>query len=462
MVIDNSVKVTKEESVMVCRVCKRELTEEVCSFCGEDNSPYMQSDVNEETAVHSEEPKTEIKKKKTKYKLNKRKLARLVVIVICIIAFVFCVAKIFGGDKKEENVQTPKNLFSSGMLAVSVNGEWGYINADNPSIFAVSPQFSHVTDYHNDLAAVCIDGKFSLINKDGELVCEPTFDAVGEFSDNGMIAVEKDGKWGYVDTKADFKIEPKFGTAYGFAPTKTAVVSVGGSFGFIGEDGEYVIAPQYDMALSFTADGFATVKTGGKWGYIDKDGNMVIEPVYDEAYGFESGLAVVKQYGSYGLIDTEGNVVIKPQFDERFYFEGDVAVVNVGHRYGVIDKSGNYVIKPAYRALGSFGSDGLAPAQRADGLCGYINASDEFVIDAQYEETLGFRLGLAPVKKGGKWGYIDKDGNMIIEPKYLKASEFFDEGFAVVYTDGGNINIINQEGNVAMVESATSIDNILR
>ncbi len=452
---------------MVCRVCKKELTNPICDFCGEDNSPYMQEAPAEKVIEESKEAIGDKKKKsgykeKSRYKLNKKKLLRFVVIVVCIIFLISAAVRFFGKDENSLSQKAPDNLFTSGMFAVSVNGQWGYINSEDPAIFAVAPQFSHVTDYHGNVAAVCIDGKFSLLNKEGSLVCEPMFDAIGEFGEDGLIAAEKDGKWGYIDENAVFKIQPKFTSAHGFSKNGIAVVSVGGSFGFIGDDGEYIIAPQYDMALSFGSGNLAPVKTADKWGYIDKTGTSVVEPVFEEAYPFENGLAVVKQYGSYGAIDSEGNMVIKPRYDQRFYFDGDHAVVCIGNRYGIIDKNGAYVIYPQYKALGLFGPEGLAFAQRADGLWGHINMSDEFVITAKYEKTGDFALGYAPVKKDGLWGFIDKDGNMVIEPKYLDATGFFDDGYACVTNVDGSIVVINTQGRISMVESATAIDNVLK
>lgn len=454
---------------MLCRVCKRELGESsVCSFCGEDNTPYIQ-------AMKEESPKKEIKeekaslpkskktaKVKSKYKINPKKLARSVIVLALTTLALILVVNIFSSKDDKKAVPTGETLFSSGMLTVGANGEWGYVNIKDSSIFAIEPQFTHVTNYHGDVAAVCIDGKFALIDKTGTLLCEPVFQSVGEFSDNGYIAVEENGKWGYVDDLAQYIIEPKFATAGGFAKNKMAPVSVSGSYGFIGEDGEYTIAPQYDMALSFAENGLAAVKTDGKWGYIDETGSAVIEPRFEEAYGFENGYAVIKRYGDYGLIDAEGKTVITPQFDERFYFKGEYAKVKTGNKYGVIDINGTYKVNPRYTDMGTFSEEGLCYAMRGDGKYGFIDINDKFVIKPSYEGAGNFSMGLAPVKKDGLWGYVDTEGNEVIEPKYLSASEFYADGYAFVTSIDGGITIINTEGKMAMLESASPIDNILK
>lgn len=55
----------------------------------------------------------------------------------------------------------------------------------------------------------------------------------------------------------------------------------------------------------------------------------------------------------------------------------------------------------------------------------------EQIIEPQYEDASIFNENLAAVRKDGKWGYIDKDNNVVIPFIYGYAS-FFAEGLAVV------------------------------
>jgi len=84
---------------------------------------------------------------------------------------------------------------------------------------------------------------------------------------------------------------------------------------------------------------------------------------------------------------------------------------------------------------------------------GFINATGEVVIQAQYVGVKEFREGLAAVNVNddlslGQWGYIDRLGNMVIAPQYWLASSFH-EGLAAVLPTGGvnwvYINTASQE-----------------
>lgn len=64
-------------------------------------------------------------------------------------------------------------------------------------------------------------------------------------------------------------------------------------------------------------------------------------------------------------------------------------------------------------------------------------AADKFnyseLITPQYEDAKAFSSGLAPVKKAGKWGFIDRQNKAVIDFKYDYAS-YFSEGKAIVGT----------------------------
>ena len=48
------------------------------------------------------------------------------------------------------------------------------------------------------------------------------------------------------------------------------------------------------------------------------------------------------------------------------------------------------------------------------------NKAGEVVVDYRYESATEFNSsGFAGIKQDGKWGIIDKEGNILVEPCYL-------------------------------------------
>ena len=79
-------------------------------------------------------------------------------------------------------------------------------------------------------------------------------------------------------------------------------------------------------------------------------------------------------------------------------------------------------------------SEGLAPVKRK-GKWGYINIHREVIIPTQYDNAYAFSEGLAPVKSGVYWGYIDSNNREITTLTYETAYPF-SEGLAQVQKNG--------------------------
>ena len=58
------------------------------------------------------------------------------------------------------------------------------------------------------------------------------------------------------------------------------------------------------------------------------------------------------------------------------------------------------------------------------GKTGFINRDGKLVINPQFDDARNFYEGLALVSNGGKAGYIDKEGKNIINPQFDVAGDF--------------------------------------
>ena len=132
-------------------------------------------------------------------------------------------------------------------------------------------------------------------------------------------------------------------------------------------------------------------KTSDRWGYLDQKGKSVINPQFFQAGLFHDGLAQVE---------------------------------NTAHKIGYINTEGKFVIAPAYEAGLGF-SEGLACVIPASGQITFVDANGKakFVVQGA-REARSFHEGLAAVRMGEKWGYVDADGRLVIPPSYSKAGSF--------------------------------------
>jgi len=89
----------------------------------------------------------------------------------------------------------------------------------------------------------------------------------------------------------------------------------------------------------------------------------------------------------------------------------------------------------------------LIPYRKGD-KWGFCDRDKNILIQPIYDLALYFSEGLAPVEIDGKWGFIDTKGNMVTQPVYDSAL-YFSEGLAPVEIDG-NWGFIDTKGNIAI------------
>lgn len=238
--------------------------------------------------------------------------------------------------------------------------------------------------------------------------------------------------------------------------------------GFIDRTGKLVLGadrlPKNTSGVGDFHEGLAPISVGNSAGsenvvgFIDESGAVVVAPRYVYARDFSEGRAYVRRKGFVGFIDRLGKEVFaiddSPVGD---FHEGLVAVgpSRPGEKWGFRDQSGRWAIERQYSFADDF-SDGLAGVE-LNGKYGFINRKGEMVIEPRFLPRKGteglitvttsrFSEGLACVQvEGAGYGYIDKQGKLVIPPQFMRAQEF-SEGLAWVVTNDKKIGWIDKAG----------------
>jgi hypothetical protein len=224
------------------------------------------------------------------------------------------------------------------------------------------------------------------------------------------------------------------------------------------ETGSIAIQPRFESAGLFS-EGLAAVQMGKeqdeKWGYVDRSGKFVIDPQFDSAEGFSEGLAAVRsgdeKTGKWGFIDRSGKFAITPQWDHASRFSGGLSIVRTGDivtgKERVIDKHGSYVsdleagvMLPCENGMTLVGINASWDDRGVNRHFGFVDKSGKYVIDPKFDDAFCFSEGTAAVRIGdaerGQWGYIDSTGKFVVDPRWGFAYGFKD-GMASVATAGG-------------------------
>ena len=102
--------------------------------------------------------------------------------------------------------------------------------------------------------------------------------------------------------------------------------------------------------------------------------------------------------------------------------------IPIKNRYHFIDEKGVTVLSEDQKINATF-SNGLCRQENAEGKTIYIDDKGRMVGTKAWESGWDFREGVARVKELAAYGFIDKNGKTIIEPRYIDARDF-SEGLA--------------------------------
>jgi hypothetical protein len=171
---------------------------------------------------------------------------------------------------------------------------------------------------------------------------------------------------------------------------------------------------------------------------------------YYKGTDFSEGRAWVcrEKDGPWTLIDARGNI-LKEGFEARSigtYIDGFAKLELVGKsssQTSYVNLSGDLVFPSDTFKGGATSARGGLFSKRENGLYGYIDIKGEWVIPPIYDFTFFFSDGLAPVKKGGKWRFVDKNGDMPFDFA-------FDEVEVIVFMHG--ICVIEKNGLYGLID----------
>lgn len=203
-----------------------------------------------------------------------------------------------------------------------------------------------------------------------------------------------------------------------------------------------------EFSLNFIKDEskeYKVVMENYLYGYINRDGKYMIEPKFNSANEFSDGLALVQtKNGKYGYINKNSEFIIQPIYKNAVSFSSNAAIVlDTNDEMKIIDKEGKVL-----SSLNCFEAtpfvEGLSIIKIKDKY-GAIDINGNIVINPLFDYLKPFSSNFAAFKQGNYYGYINKSGNIIINPQFLEAKDF-QEDKACVKCANGLYGYISKEG----------------
>jgi hypothetical protein len=323
--------------------------------------------------------------------------------------------------------------FQKEPILVRAGMKWGYI--DKSGAFLVQPQYLDALPFSEGLAAVMVGVRWGFIDHSGKLVIAPQFMEAKEFSEGRAAVYVGDQGWGYIDRSGKSVIRPHFSVASYFREGMARVCTEPGRCDYIDPDGS-VLDLLFSSPPPRGSRYIGPLKVGNRSGYVDGLHRLIVEPMGDEPSEISEGLPIYRDITDLVELMWIGETPSTIAEFARFFLQGLAVTGNyTGSRgvYTFVDRAGKEVLGP-FDYAGDF-SEGLAVVKVGDQY-GYIDRKGNFAINPQFDWAGGFSEGLAMarINKLPVLGYIDKTGKMVIPTQFNKVTSF-SHGLAIAELD---------------------------
>ena len=341
--------------------------------------------------------------------------------------------------------------------------------------------------YEDNVLRVQKDGKYGLIDFEGKEVLPCDYEEIVALKGvTNNLLIKKDGKVGLVNEKGQTIINTEYKdikTLKEGYKNEYIIVNDNNQYGIISTTGTVIIEPKYEDVKYLNNSEMFAVKEAGVWKLINKDNQILIDGGYDNIIEAKGENVVVEKAGKYGVVTTKNEEKIPVEYEQIKYTFSIYYIAKTGGKYGIINlnneqiKDFNYT-NMNYIEKGDFIQADISDtetvifdnnlSERISGIVSEINQEKGYIkvytnneykyYNFKFEEKKSSDIltanSLFLSKKDGKYGYVNKDGKVVVDYIYEDGTEQNSCGFAAVKKDGlwGSIN------KIGAIELEPSVD----
>jgi len=367
-------------------------------------------------------------------------------------------------------------VLEKGKFLVTKYNKRGIIDQDGKIVQQIT--YDCIGEFINGFAQISIGGKYGFINTNGEIIIQPTLLTVQEIKNKGyLISKEIDGKnyYAFVDTLLQITIPFTYDDITilpdGFIARKNTIKQL------LDINGKSITS--FNFNSIYLANEGKTLNSSifiaenkSKYGVTDYKGRVILPFIYNTIVSDSSGkyYVVTTADNKTSLIDSSKNILVQPGQNVISYLSNGIYVIrnenftpeNLQVRlYNV--KLKRYLNLKPYQDVSSNFSEGLL-AVLINKKVGYINENGDLIIEPIYERsTLDFSYeNMEGDGEGDGEGYSENNMTSLysdcsfidvtknsIEESVWKSNYDFSEGLTVVQI-GEKYGYINKRGQIAI------------
>ncbi|MEB3040630.1 WG repeat-containing protein [Capnocytophaga gingivalis] len=201
----------------------------------------------------------------------------------------------------------------------------------------------------------------------------------------------------------------------GLTQPKYFIFEEKGKLGLVDLQGKTVLAPTFNSIEEKQPYFIACSKTKGCSVY-NENLQLVLKGGYNSIELGCEGQFIVEKNGKYGVVSEKGAVILPLKYS-NINSNKNGYTVKLNEKAGLFNSEGKEIIPISYHWVYTGKIDDNIPivAELNDNNAGYINTKNEWVIPPTYQYAFAFRQGVARVKKGRNYMYINLKGEPVIQ-----------------------------------------------
>ena len=317
--------------------------------------------------------------------------------------------------------------------------------------------------YEENVLLVEKDGKYGLINFDGDKILDIDYDKIYTLKGiKNSLITEKDGKKGLVNHIGQTIVENKYNEIKSLGKdTKLYIVKSNDKYGIDG-----ILDCKYQDIKTLNNKDIYCVKENGKYKVINSEEKEVFNEKFDNIETIRDEIIVYKYQNKYCAYNLENSKKLEKTYKELKYTANNLLIAKQDNSYGIINIKGKTEVKQDYLSINYYEEVDIYELEEkngdlniilnsdlkqiAKGIVNNTNAEKSYVkvwtedgykyYNLNGEEKLSTEIliknGLFLSKKDNKYGFTDKQGNIVIDYIYDDATEQNDFGYISVKKDG--------------------------
>ncbi len=317
--------------------------------------------------------------------------------------------------------------------------------------------------YEDNVLLVEKDGKYGLINFDGRELLDVSYDEIYTLKGikNSLITV-KDKKLGLVDNSGHEIIENEYQDIKSLGEdTHKYIVKQNDKYGIY-----ETLDCKYQEVLALNNSEVYWVKESNKYKVINQTEEEVFKESFKKIKSIQDNIIVYQNSNGYTAYNIETTEKLEKTYKELTYTSNDLFIAKDGKNYGIINLDNKIKVKFEYSNIYFYEDVEIYELEKnsvnintilnkelveiTQGIVSETNKKQAYIKvwtedGYKYFDTNGVEKKTQDIltqnnlflsKQNGKYGFVDKEGNVVVDYIYDDAREQNEFGYIAVKKDG--------------------------